>query len=139
MFLKLLRCTKSERTYILQIDEQLFQVPFWKGYNEPADFVNHSCDPNAGFGDSPIALVAMRDISIGEEITFDYAMCESVEGLKGNEFECSCDTPDCRGAFTGADWKNPKLWLKYGSYFSPHIRKKIKKLKKEQGGIQEYY
>jgi hypothetical protein len=40
----------SERLYILQIDEELFQVPFWPGYNEPADFINHSCDPNAGFG-----------------------------------------------------------------------------------------
>jgi len=123
---------ESERTYILQIDEQLFQVPFWKGYNEPADFVNHSCNPNAGFGNSPIALVAMRDIEPGQEILFDYAMCECVEGLKGNEFDCSCGSEDCRGAFTGSDWKNPKLWEKYGKYFSPYLRKKIKALKKLQ-------
>jgi len=121
---------ESERTYILQIDDELFQTPMWKGYNEPADFVNHSCNPNAGFGNSPIALVAMRTIQPGEEITFDYAMCESVEGLKGNEFECSCGYPQCRGAFTGADWKSPILWDRYGKYFSPHLRRQIKKFKK---------
>jgi len=127
---------ESERTYILQIDEELFQVPFWKGYNEPADFVNHSCNPNAGFGHSGIVLVAMRDIEPGEEITFDYAMCECVEGLKGNEFECCCTTPHCRGAFTGSDWKSPKLWARYGNYFSPYLRKKIKALKKQRQNVE---
>jgi len=127
----ILRMDESERTYILQIDEELFQVPFWKGYNEPADFVNHSCEPNAGFGNSPISLVAMRNIKRGEEILFDYAMCESIDGLKGNEFECTCGATACRGKFTGGDWKNPALWHKYGKYFSPYLRAKIKKLKKE--------
>eukprot|EP01114_Cavostelium_apophysatum_P014069 TRINITY_DN3550_c0_g1_i1.p1 TRINITY_DN3550_c0_g1~~TRINITY_DN3550_c0_g1_i1.p1 ORF type:complete len:247 (-),score=16.60 TRINITY_DN3550_c0_g1_i1:5-745(-) len=122
---------ESERTYILQIDEELFQVPPWEDYNEAADFVNHSCQPNAGFGTSSVSLVAMRDIEIGEEITFDYAMAECCEGLKGNEFECRCATPSCRGAFTGGDWKNPILWEKYQKYFSPYLRKKIKALKRQ--------
>jgi len=127
----ILRMDESERTYILQIDEELFQVPFWKGYNEPADFVNHSCEPNAGFGNSPISLVAMRNIKRGEEILFDYALCESIDGLKGNEFECTCGAVCCRGKFTGGDWKNPVLWDKYGKYFSPYLRANIKKLKQE--------
>ena len=37
--------------------------------------VNHSCDPNCGLVGAVI-LVAMRDIEPGEEITFDYAMCD---------------------------------------------------------------
>lgn len=128
---------ESERTYILQIDEELFQVPFWKGYNEAADFVNHSCDPNAGFRNSPIVLGAIRDIKVGEQISFDYAMCECVNGLKGNEFECQCGTQYCRGKFTGADWQDPKLWERYGNYFSPYLLTKIDMLQKAQQSQQK--
>ena len=58
-------------------------------------------------------------------------MCESISGIQGNEFECCCNTPYCRGQFTGNDWKNPVLWERYGDYFSPYLREKIKKLKQE--------
>jgi len=128
---EVIQMDENDRVYILQIDEELFQVPFWKGYNEPADFVNHSCEPDAGFRNSPISLVAMRNIKRGEEITFDYAMSESIDGLRGNEFECSCGTRSCRGKFTGADWKSPILWERYGNYFAPYLRVKIKQLKKQ--------
>ena len=40
---------------------------------EQASFVNHKCEPNAGF-EGQSFLVAMRDIREGEEITFDYSM-----------------------------------------------------------------
>ena len=73
----------------------------------------------------------MKDIEIGEEITFDYAMCESVNGLEGNEFDCACGTEFCRGRFTGDDWKIPALWNRYGDYFSPYLREKIKNYQEE--------
>jgi len=127
----ILAMRESDRHYILQIDEELFQIPPWKGFNEPADFTNHSCDPNSGFKVSPITLAAMRHIAPGEEISFDYAMCESIDGLKGNEFECCCGTRYCRGSFTGHDWKNPELWARYGEYFSPYLKRKIEQYRQE--------
>jgi SET domain-containing protein len=36
-------------------------------------FLNHSCEPNVGFAGN-IVLVAMRDISPGEELTTDYVL-----------------------------------------------------------------
>ncbi len=74
---------EKDRVYILQIDEELFQIPFWKGYNEPADFVNHSCEPNAGFKNSPISLVAMRNIKRGEEV-FHISICLYLEFFSFN-------------------------------------------------------
>ena len=107
--------------------------PFHR-YTEPADYTNHSCDPNAGFGGSPVTLVAMREIAVGEEITFDYAMCECIEHLTGNcDWECKCGTPHCRGMFTGSDWRRPELWERYGNYFSPYLLKKINYLKSVAG------
>jgi len=134
---EVLAMPETERTYILQIDEELFQVPFWAGYNEPADFTNHCCDPNAGFGNSPVTLVAMRDIMPNEEIRFDYAMSECIEHLPGNcDWDCLCGSAKCRGQFRGTDWKLPELWERYGNYFSPYLRKKIAQLKVKQNGGQ---
>lgn len=58
----------------------------------PGRYLNHSCDPNAGFVDD-IRLIALRDISPGEEICFDY----STTMLERQwELECECGKPTCR-------------------------------------------
>jgi SET domain len=55
-------------------------------------FINHSCEPNVGFAGN-IVLIAMRDISPGEELTTDYALFDDYDGMMG----CQCRTPSCRG------------------------------------------
>jgi len=76
---------EDEDAYTLQIDDSLYQVPINLRVREPADFTNSSCDPNCGFR-GPITLVTMRDLRVGEEILFDYAMSES--NNQHGEFEC---------------------------------------------------
>jgi len=58
----------------------------------PGLFVNHSCDPNAGIAGSR-RLIALCDISPGEEIRFDYSttMDENLWTM-----ECRCGKPGCR-------------------------------------------
>lgn len=108
---------------IVQVEEELFlETP---AEREPSDCFNHSCDPNVGFS-GQVALVAMRDIQPGEELTFDYAMCD---GSPYDEFECLCGSPGCRGRVTGNDWKRPELWEKYDGYFIPYLARRIAKLK----------
>lgn len=102
----------------IQVEEDLFLISTVIG---PGDHFNHSCSPNAGM-DGQIALIAMRDIVIAEEITFDYAMCDSAPY---DEFDCMCDTPDCRLQVTGDDWQKSELWEKYDGYFSPYIQRKV--------------
>lgn len=67
-------------------------------------FVNHSCDPNcvtekwnAG-GEPRVAIVSLRDIPKGEEITFDYG-AHSV-GL--DSAPCLCGSSKCRGKLAAA-------------------------------------
>ena len=79
-------------------------------------FINHSCQPNVGFAGN-IVLVAMGDISPGEELTTDYALFDDYEG----SMECQCRTPACRGKIDGRDWQRPDLQSKYGSYFSSYL------------------
>ena len=60
--------------------------------DEPGRFANHSCSPNAAVvGDR--VLAAIRDISPGEEICFDYSTTVS----DGWTMECLCGAPECRG------------------------------------------
>ena len=79
-------------------------------------FINHSCEPNVGFAGN-IVLVAMRDISPGEELTTDYALFDDYDGMMG----CRCRTPSCRGTIGGRDWQRPDLQRKYGTYFSSYL------------------
>jgi hypothetical protein len=83
-------------------------------------FLNHSCEPNVGFSGN-IVLVAMHDISAGEELTTDYALFDDYDG----EMECRCRTGSCRGVISGRDWQRPELQRKYGDYFSTYLLRRI--------------
>ena len=109
----------SVRRYSLQVEENKYLVSL--SDCEPPDYVNHCCEPNAGLS-GQIALVAMRDIDPGEEITYDYAMSD---GSSYDEFTCGCGAGECRGRVTGEDWKRPSLWQKYAGYFSPYLQRRI--------------
>ncbi|MEN4011013.1 MAG: SET domain-containing protein-lysine N-methyltransferase [Chloroflexota bacterium] len=118
-----LNCLPVERqTHGIQIHEDLYLIPVTHG--EPADYFNHSCNPNSGL-DSPISLVAMRDIEIGEEVCFDYAMSDSSDY---DEFECQCGASNCRRTITGKDWMNPELQQRYFGFFSPYLQRRIAKI-----------
>jgi len=114
----------DEKAYLLQVGVGFYQVPLSEE-REPADWTNHSCEPNAGFGKgSPICLSAMRDIAVGEEICFDYAMCETDERLF-EPMKCLCGTASCRGWITAHDWKLPALWESYKGFWSPHVQREV--------------
>lgn len=114
----------AEKSHTIQVDEGIYLAPLGSE-EEPADYINHSCDPNAGIR-GQISLVAMRPIAAGEEITFDYAMSDS---SAFDEFDCACGSPVCRGRVTGNDWLRPELWERYEGYFSAYLQRRIEKMR----------
>jgi hypothetical protein len=118
----------TTRRHSVQVEEGLYLVPI--GPAEPADYLNHSCDPNAGMS-GQIAVVALRDIAPGEEVCIDYAMCD---GSPYDEFVCACQMPNCRKQVTGNDWKKPELWERYAGYFSLYLQRRIDHLKMQASG-----
>jgi SET domain-containing protein len=112
--------------YAMQIEERFVLGSRKLTEPEDTDFFNHSCDPNSGFK-GQIFLVAMRDIAVGEEITFDYAMTisESVGSNIVFNMKCNCGSPHCRGKISEFDWKLPELRQRYKGYFSQYIQEKI--------------
>jgi hypothetical protein len=112
------------RCHTVQIEENLFLAS--SGVDDPPDFINHSCEPNAGLV-GQITIVALRRILPGEEVTIDYAMCD---GSPYDEFDCTCGSKLCRGTVTGDDWRDPALWKRYAGHFSPYLQRRIEALKR---------
>ncbi len=113
------RMDDAERMYVLQVEDDLFLMA--EPPMEPAEFVNHSCEPNAGFS-GQIALTALRDIRPGEEVCFDYAMSESSVFA---EFDCRCGSALCRSRVRASDWLRPDLQIRYRGFFSPYLQRRI--------------
>lgn len=72
-------------------------------FDGPLRWVNHSAKPNAvllpnfdiSTGILTLKLVAIKNIAVGEEITYDYIGA----GHKGTASKCNCGQSDCPGFF----------------------------------------
>lgn len=81
--------------YMFRIDDNLVVDATLKG--NAARFINHSCDPNCYsrvvdiHGHKHILIFALRRITIGEELTYDYKF--PFEEVK---IPCTCGAKKCR-------------------------------------------
>ena len=72
-----------------------------------ARWINHSCDPNceAVEEDDRVFIYALRDLSPGEELFYDYAL--EIDEPRSEEtekqFQCFCGTRKCRGTLLAAE------------------------------------
>lgn len=72
-----------------------------------ARWINHSCEPNleAGQEGNRIFLKALRDIIVGEELSYDYGlvidMRKTVKLKK--EYACLCGAVNCRGTMLNCE------------------------------------
>ncbi|ODM92236.1 Histone-lysine N-methyltransferase, H3 lysine-36 and H4 lysine-20 specific [Orchesella cincta] len=93
---RLERKVEEDPLYILEIDKGLFIDAEYMG--SLSRLINHSCEPNcevrryaSSKGKAVGGVFAVRDIKIGEEVTFNYAY--------GNEsnapFRCHCGSSKC--------------------------------------------
>ncbi|MFA7302215.1 MAG: SET domain-containing protein-lysine N-methyltransferase [Candidatus Paceibacterota bacterium] len=92
----------------------------------PQHYVNHSCEPNAGFKRSNFML-AIQDIPKGDEVRYDYAMIIAGNPDSKNYFsmECTCGSVLCRKIIDEEGWKDPVLQKKYRGHFQQYIEEMI--------------
>jgi hypothetical protein len=107
----------------VQVWFDLFLTPTRVDEIEPADLVNHSCEPNCGVLGS-VAVVARRAIQAGEELTFDYGTTETV----GLRMACRCGAPSCRGVVTSDDWRDETFRERNREYISTYIWRLVQAL-----------
>jgi SET domain-containing protein len=113
------RLPTDRQRHSVQIEDDVFMVG--AADTEPADYINHSCEPNCGMSGN-VVLIALRDIEVDEELTYDYAMSD---GSAYDEFDCRCGAPTCRGRVTGDDWTIEQLQVRYRDHFSPYLARRI--------------
>ena len=84
--------------------------------------VNHSCNPNCGIRVNETGahdFVAMKEIGVNEEMTFDYAMRNySIDYFPK---KCMCGSKRCRGRITG--WKDlpDEKKKEYEGFVAPYL------------------
>jgi SET domain-containing protein len=88
----LIQC-EADNVYIFDIDDE-FDLNGHVDWN-PARFLNHGCAPNceAEQDEGRIWILALRDIQVGEELTFNYGY-----GLEDyRDHPCCCGASVCVG------------------------------------------
>lgn len=91
--------------------------------DEPFELVNHSCNPNCGIRVNEFNgynLVAMKDITVGNEITFDYCMSEWISIAVTH---CCCQSDLCRKTIKGGKFLSHQVLEKYHDFLAPYYEK----------------
>lgn len=83
------------------------------------NFINHACAPNLGYDDAG-NVVALREISAGEELRIDYG-CFIVN--YDEPFRCGCGHESCRANISRDDWRI--LATRPGFILPPFVRRRI--------------
>ncbi|CAF2409376.1 unnamed protein product [Rotaria sp. Silwood2] len=97
--------------------------------NDECVLFNHSCEPNCGFdsGDGN-TIVAIRSISIGEELTYDYNFLETEPSLIRGTV-CKCDTPSCVGTLMFDRYRDEDFQKRFYLYMSSYLQTRVRELK----------
>ena len=108
--------------YIFEIDENLCIDATDTGTENPARFINHSCDENCeavwNARERRMEIRALRNIAPGEEISFDYGF-----GLAGFfEHPCRCGARNCVGYIVARPLR-PALLRKLAKKKRSHLTK----------------
>jgi SET domain-containing protein len=90
------RTMARHHTYLMALDDGRC-IDAAVGGNE-ARFINHSCEPNCETVEEGgrVWIDAIRPISAGEELTYDYRY-ERSEGDDESFYRCGCGAAACRG------------------------------------------
>ena len=83
-------------------------------------YINHSCEPNVFFNTSSMELMALKNISIGDELVFFYP---STEWDMTQSFQCFCGSSACLKEIKGAAYLSADTITKY--QFTEFILKQL--------------
>lgn len=124
------------QNFPFQVSDDLFLGPRDETDLGVGERINHSCDPNVGFAGA-IALVALRDIRAGEEITLDYATCVASHD-DAFVMQCACGAPSCRKIVTGHDWKLQGVQDRLLDHYQPFLQEKVKALRGDDSSAERF-
>ncbi len=106
------KLTEWESDHIDELDNNKFEL-----MNEPACFINHSCDPNTITKGR--CYFALKSIKKGQEICVDYRS----KGIFKNKWKCICGSKNCKGYVISDFFTLPE---KVQRLYLPYTLKSIK-------------
>ncbi|MBD2446502.1 SET domain-containing protein-lysine N-methyltransferase [Nostoc sp. FACHB-152] len=90
--------------------------------DEPGRLINHSCSPNTGVRNNEFGgydFVAISNIALLEEITFDY---ETTECIVSAFSKCLCGSVNCRVIICGFNFNSEELKLKSNKFIADYLK-----------------
>lgn len=98
----------AQKPFLFQLEEGM--IMDGSGFENPARFINHSCEPNCevDYEDGVLRIYTTRMVEAGEELTFHYQL----KPLEALNHPCRCGKPSCFGYMVGKEWKAEFLKLK---------------------------
>lgn len=95
--------------------------------NEFLNFIDHSCSPNVVLDVDKLALLAIREISLGDPVTFFYPGSE-VE--LSQAFECHCGNSECLRHINGGFYltHDQMRWSLDKGYCTTFMRRQFERL-----------
>ena len=73
-------------------------------------YINHSCEPNVLFDTTSMRVICLKELNVGDELTFFYP---STEWDMVQPFVCNCGSKDCLQLINGASHLSLKTIKKY--------------------------
>ncbi|CAO3633253.1 unnamed protein product [Cunninghamella echinulata] len=89
--------------------------------NSDLVFMNHSCDPSMHMDVDRMAIVALKDLKVGDEMTFFYP---STEWDMAQPFACWCGSSKCIETVKGAKYISTEVLNQF--VLSNHVKELIK-------------
>jgi len=110
----------EKESYALQVSKDSYHL-----LDPPFRYFNHSCDPNCGLTPD-LKLIAIKPISVGEELTYDYSTTMMERDWK---MKCSCGKSNCRKIISDFDKLPREVQTKYLelNIVQDYIRKALNK------------
>jgi len=108
--------------YSIQVEITSHIEPFSKDIQDNLShwqFLNHSCSPNAFINIEKSTLVAFKNISVGEEVRFNY---NATEYEMSSPFQCKCGSEKCYGEIKGFKYLSEADQKALYPKVSPHIQ-----------------
>lgn len=94
----------------------------------PFNYLNHSCDPNAGIKGAR-TMVALKNINKNEEILVDYSITE-IDKFWQLEKKCKCGSLSCRKEIKSVHFLPENIFNKYVPFIPTFSKKEYLKNKK---------
>jgi SET domain-containing protein len=100
----IIKSRRDSSTNAVQVGPDRFADIAFSSFTE---CINHSCEPNTKYDVDRFEFIAIKNIKIGDEITFHYLSTDWDLQVEGLDFDCHCGSNKCLRRISGYKFLSP--------------------------------